>query len=130
MCSFFFSSRRRHTSCALVTGVQTCALPICPFRRLRQASNISELEPAVVPARRNLDSGGFFNFRSHFQMGQTGLPSRLALRGQPVSLGHGSCLLEIGFGTHNVRGPTGISAIADLLEVWERCLGHYFVLSA
>src|SRR3546814_9418869 len=31
MCSvywFFFSSRRRHTICALVTGVQTCALPI------------------------------------------------------------------------------------------------------
>src|SRR3546814_2830513 len=27
--SFFFSSRRRHTRCALVTGVQTCALPIC-----------------------------------------------------------------------------------------------------
>src|SRR3546814_7758844 len=25
---FFFSSRRRHTSCALVTGVQTCVLPI------------------------------------------------------------------------------------------------------
>src|SRR3546814_1027220 len=31
---FFFSSKRRHTRCALVTGVQTCALPICPFRRL------------------------------------------------------------------------------------------------
>src|SRR3546814_19355339 len=29
---FFFSSRRRHTRCALVTGVQTCALPICAFR--------------------------------------------------------------------------------------------------
>src|SRR3546814_5952656 len=27
-CVFFFSSRRRHTRCALVTGVQTCALPI------------------------------------------------------------------------------------------------------
>src|SRR3546814_6578225 len=27
---FFFSSRRRHTRCALVTGVQTCALPIYP----------------------------------------------------------------------------------------------------
>src|SRR3546814_6684069 len=26
---FFFLSRRRHTSCALVTGFQTCALPIC-----------------------------------------------------------------------------------------------------
>src|SRR3546814_8685138 len=28
LCFFFFSSRRRHTRCALVTGVQTCALPI------------------------------------------------------------------------------------------------------
>src|SRR3546814_6166199 len=27
-CGFFLSSRRRHTRCALVTGVQTCALPI------------------------------------------------------------------------------------------------------
>src|SRR3546814_5684946 len=30
---FFFSSRRRHTRCALVTGVQTCALPICKPRK-------------------------------------------------------------------------------------------------
>src|SRR3546814_20619654 len=28
MLCFFLSSRRRHTRCALVTGVQTCALPI------------------------------------------------------------------------------------------------------
>src|SRR3546814_1633883 len=28
MIFFFFSGRRRHTRCALVTGVQTCALPI------------------------------------------------------------------------------------------------------
>src|SRR3546814_1283894 len=34
--SFFFSSRRRHTICALVTGVQTCALPI--FRPLATLS--------------------------------------------------------------------------------------------
>src|SRR3546814_17669257 len=33
MCYFFFSSRRRHTRCALVTGVQTCALPICSYTR-------------------------------------------------------------------------------------------------
>src|SRR3546814_1526188 len=35
MCSFVFfcSSRRRHTRCALVTGVQTCALPIYGKRR-------------------------------------------------------------------------------------------------
>src|SRR3546814_947009 len=34
---FFFSSRRRHTRCALVTGVQTCALPIfvhCMFAKM------------------------------------------------------------------------------------------------
>src|SRR3546814_1311086 len=30
---FFFSSRRRHTRCALVTGVQTCALPISEIGR-------------------------------------------------------------------------------------------------
>src|SRR3546814_211772 len=34
---FFFSSRRRHTRCALVTGVQTCALPIS---RKRDAARI------------------------------------------------------------------------------------------
>src|SRR3546814_19263286 len=33
MCSVVFSSRRRHTRCALVTGVQTCALPIYLLRR-------------------------------------------------------------------------------------------------
>src|SRR3546814_7933570 len=34
---FFFSSRRRHTRCALVTGVQTCALPISAPRREHDA---------------------------------------------------------------------------------------------
>src|SRR3546814_6706311 len=33
---FFFSIRRRHTRCALVTGVQTCALPISRVGRTRQ----------------------------------------------------------------------------------------------
>src|SRR3546814_2704694 len=31
---FFFASRRRHPICALVTGVQTCALPICAAEQL------------------------------------------------------------------------------------------------
>src|SRR3546814_1186574 len=34
ICLFFFSSRRRHTRCALVTGVQTCALPIYAQREI------------------------------------------------------------------------------------------------
>src|SRR3546814_3073044 len=36
-CFFFFSSRRRHTMCALVTGVQTCALPITHYKDLQQS---------------------------------------------------------------------------------------------
>src|SRR3546814_11831323 len=51
--SFCIASRRRHTRCALVTGVQTCALPIYLFDQ-RQ-------EPALVPeggfGLRDLDEG-------------------------------------------------------------------------
>src|SRR3546814_7641244 len=36
---FIFSSRKRHTSCALVTVVQTCALPILPLREYARSSS-------------------------------------------------------------------------------------------
>src|SRR3546814_6225199 len=42
MIYFFFSSRRRHTRCALVTGVQTCALPISSDP-LRSFANMGSL---------------------------------------------------------------------------------------
>src|SRR3546814_8461818 len=45
---FFFSSRRRHTRCALVTGVQTCALPI--YRLLDH-----QIAAAVRQSERNAD---------------------------------------------------------------------------
>src|SRR3546814_7336801 len=35
---FVFSSRRRHTKCAVVTGVHTCALPICFNSRMAKGS--------------------------------------------------------------------------------------------
>src|SRR3546814_10494118 len=38
---FFFSSRRRHTRCALVTGVQTCALPIYLSRAHLAQANLN-----------------------------------------------------------------------------------------
>src|SRR3546814_2551779 len=43
---FFFSSRRRHTRCALVTGVQTCALPIfdADIRRSNISTPINEMK--------------------------------------------------------------------------------------
>src|SRR3546814_2861609 len=42
---FFFSSRRRHTRCALVTGVQTCALPIFSLSAEIKAAT----KPIVIP---------------------------------------------------------------------------------
>src|SRR3546814_19145779 len=47
---FFFSSRRRHTRCALVTGVQTCALPIsCDLPYMLVPDMATDL-PKVNPA--------------------------------------------------------------------------------
>src|SRR3546814_19780464 len=52
---FFFSSRRRHTRCALVTGVQTCALPI--FQSAHESKSGVEAVVAIVP-------NNFFNAMS------------------------------------------------------------------
>src|SRR3546814_6846607 len=56
---FFFSSRRRHTRCALVTGVQTCALPICRQRFERTKYGRSSLTDARMtpPFRRKSTIG-------------------------------------------------------------------------
>src|SRR3546814_4855487 len=51
---FFFSSRRRHTRCALVTGVQTCALPIC-CARPRNRRRAMMHGPAARTGRRRRD---------------------------------------------------------------------------
>src|SRR3546814_3743802 len=63
---FFFSSRRRHTRCALVTGVQTCALPISAnaleFRcalQLRPLARIAVVTAALKPLDRCPADDGF-----------------------------------------------------------------------
>src|SRR3546814_535776 len=50
VCFFFFSSRRRHTICALVTGVHTCALPILLARPAHRRPR-SRIAIAVVACR-------------------------------------------------------------------------------
>src|SRR3546814_2462120 len=57
---FFFSRRSRHASCALVTGVQTCALPI-PRARIDKAgasarAALAGFDGAVLDALREAES--------------------------------------------------------------------------
>src|SRR3546814_9615817 len=58
---FFFSSRRRHTRCALVTGVQTCALPICSDASSDDVGPADRIEttPAVALLPKYNDCGPF-----------------------------------------------------------------------
>src|SRR3546814_17372705 len=94
---FFFSSRRRHTRCALVTGVQTCALPIfvidvllCIGERLEAVERILKLVVAqlVAPFLQLLAECGAAGMLAHH-------PVR---RGEPAALGRhdliGRCVLD------------------------------------
>src|SRR3546814_9674908 len=60
---FFFSSRRRHTRCALVTGVQTCALPIFSASNLIKTDIRQALQGdrACITDRLNLSVRGQAN---------------------------------------------------------------------
>src|SRR3546814_405229 len=49
---FFFSSRRRHTRCALVTGVQTCALPISDLGAFGLLAHDAPPAPLLTSRRR------------------------------------------------------------------------------
>src|SRR3546814_16870449 len=69
---FFFSSRRRHTRCALVTGVQTCALPISALRIVI----IDETKARAAVIEAGLREAGLSDI--HVLSERPGLVSRLA----------------------------------------------------
>src|SRR3546814_13583097 len=81
MCGFFFSSRRRHTRCALVTGVQTCALPISLVR----------LNVSIVVEENGRRESGYFGLGGRymydhlFEEGQWNRAIDEALAQAPVS---------------------------------------------
>src|SRR3546814_8032841 len=61
---FFFSSRRRHTRCALVTGVQTCALPICTvYAALDCFASLAMTFPCVRPDSPRDGGAGYLDDR-------------------------------------------------------------------
>src|SRR3546814_625249 len=78
---FFFSSRRLHTSCALVTGVQTCALPICAVDvrvQLHRRRQRTTAEATTTP----FSPGSTPAFTKHYP--EDDLTERL-MTGQPIS---------------------------------------------
>src|SRR3546814_6517232 len=83
---FILSSRRRHTRCALVAGVQTCALPI--FRRQAELEEQAEKAATEVRAARQEAAGylkitsteianwaGTIEARTHLPVLELGRPS-------------------------------------------------------
>src|SRR3546814_2698090 len=64
---FFFSSRRRHTRCALVTGVQTCALPIWSGSALKALRELHQLDKFGTQPKRIITPGGTGQLRGVLQ---------------------------------------------------------------
>src|SRR3546814_15455053 len=94
----FFSSRRRHTICALVTGVQTCALPICARMRAFQAKgSLMNTDDSVRADRRRFLKGS--------ALGAAAIPL-------PGAIGRASCrarvcpYVEISVGAVSIKKKT------------------------
>src|SRR3546814_16221082 len=102
---FFFSSRRRHTRCALVTGVQTCALPISDldyegcglpanqnsavgltrlFNNIRAAAGLGAIPVIPMDGCPTLDAN--LNYASHLEgpFNEDRLSWRVGVEGKPA----------------------------------------------
>src|SRR3546814_8693871 len=112
---FFFLSRRRHTMCALVTGVQTCALPIYvyfPAAEAREAAKefvdkvIGEDAQPSTPAPASDEPAG------------DGDGGGMALRFDPLML--------LGIGTAHAQGTPDISLKTPTIQaIQARMAGRF-----
>src|SRR3546814_2238335 len=113
---FFFSSRRRHTRCALVTGVQTCALPICQFA--------DDLKGRKIRGR--VEDGKFVRYYDRAAIESGALEGRgleiawaadaaefffLQIQGSGRLRLPGGDVMRIGYDTQNGRGYVGIGKL-------------------
>src|SRR3546814_12476245 len=78
---FFFSSRRRHTRCALVTGVQTCALPI--FRIVETVMQVNDLRKRAMGRKIVKAMGGEARGKTVALLGLTFKPNTDDMRDAP-----------------------------------------------
>src|SRR3546814_3480195 len=91
MLFFFFSSRRRHTRCALVTGVQTWALPIYSAHSARNNDFLRSQESIIALSRRLLAPSGPLS-PPHAVDRPDGLYPLLAIaRSDAFKIGRASC---------------------------------------
>src|SRR3546814_9185133 len=85
-CYFFFSSRRRHTRCALGTGVQTCALPISRIAAVdygQQGIRVNAVLPGAI--RTPMLMSVIENEPSHAEFLKTAFP--IGRYGEPAEIG-------------------------------------------
>src|SRR3546814_5949758 len=100
---FFFSSKRRHTRCALVTGVQTCALPILTPTMLRKFASTAR-------RRIRLEGGGYR--RDHLRA----LAQRVEVdKGEVRIMGSKSNLLRV-LAANGVG--TAVGGVPNLVPNW------------
>src|SRR3546814_2969585 len=76
---FFFSSRSRHTRCALVTGVQTCALPIFmhQIESVHYKNRASSMVTLIGTTEQFLITGALNLVEGRFQIGRASCRERV-----------------------------------------------------
>src|SRR3546814_16764354 len=93
---FFFSSRRRHTICALVTGVQTCALPIL-LNRARNGGSAGNDDITTYDGKDTLSGGVLAD-------GLTGAIAEITNSARDVGSTAGNDIIRSGDGHDDVAG--------------------------
>src|SRR3546814_8445094 len=125
---FFFSSRRRHTRCALVTGVQTCALPIYGDAPPREVHGLVRPCAGVErSAAEAVDAGNFGQLGG----GQAAGRHHAVLRRYPLAavgahVPAAGALVEGGAGDARVEGYVAALVVT---VVYIACLAEVFGLA-
>src|SRR3546814_6656413 len=115
----FFSSRRRHTRCALVTGVQTLALPICVSYAAVRAMMDDDVRAPYTSAVRQAE---VIEFQAQADLSGFIEQHRRGFSGKPKdSRGMDDVVRELhGQPTGNARAKTFAGAVTDVYEKLDR----------